>query len=89
MKLKTKMEIIQYMALVLLFIFGAILFYWAGYNIFKFYVVLIFSFLYVLWGYWHHGSHNRLDKTILLEYALFSLVIVLLAGLGLGVIRFF
>lgn len=88
MKLRTKIEIIQYLTLILIFASGSFTFYFVSQNIYKFYVVLTYAFLYILWGYWHHGHYNRLDKTILFEYALFSLVVVLLAGLGLGVIRF-
>lgn len=89
MKYKTKLEIVQYVVLITLFILGSIIFNLFSNALFKFYDVLVFAFLYVLWGYWHHGHYNRLNKAVILEYAFFALFLVLVSGLGLGVIRFF
>lgn len=88
LKEKDKIEIIQYLVLILIFSVGSIVFYKLDSVLYKFYAVIGFCCLYICWGYWHHGHLNRLDKLIIIEYSLVSLIVVLLTALGLGIIRF-
>ncbi|PIR42861.1 hypothetical protein CO058_02255 [candidate division WWE3 bacterium CG_4_9_14_0_2_um_filter_35_11] len=80
---------IQYVVLILAMFVASLLFQKTADNFSRFYILLILSLLYILWGVWHHGFTERLDKLILLEYSLVSAIVILLSALGLGIIRFF
>lgn len=79
----------QYLTLVFVAGVVAILFQQTPSNLNRFLYVVLFGFLYILWGYWHHGNYDRVDRLVIVEYSLVSLIMILLSALGLGVIRFF
>jgi hypothetical protein len=82
-------EIIQFLTLLLGLSIAAIIFQQTVSNLSRFGIIVAISVLYILWGYWHHAPKDRMLKMILLEYSLVAGMIILLAALGLGIIRFF
>lgn len=86
MKIKT-LEIIQFVSLFLVLFVSAILFNKTGSSLYRFLIIVIDAFLYVLWGVWHHRK-DGFNKMVLIEYGLVSVLIVILAAIGLGIVRF-
>lgn len=82
-------EVIQFLTLVLCLGIAAIIFQQTASNLQRFAIICALSVLYVFWGYWHHAPKDRMLKMILLEYSLVAVMIILLAALGLGIVRFF
>lgn len=80
---------IQYAVLALSMFVASLLFQKTADNFGRFYILLVLSLLYILWGVWHHGFTERLDKLVLFEYSLVSAIVILLSALGLGIVRFF
>lgn len=80
---------IQYIVLVSAMFVASLIFQKTADNFGRFYILVILSLLYTLWGIWHHGFTERLDKLVLFEYSLVSAIVILLSALGLGIIRFF
>lgn len=82
-------SLLQYSTLLLIASVIAIFFQKTADNLHRFWLVVLFGLVYIAWGYWHHGSYDRLDKLVIIEYSLVSLIMILLSALGLGIIRFF
>lgn len=80
---------IQYFVLVISMSIAALFFQKTADNFSRFYILVGLSLLYIVWGIWHHGYTERLDKLVLFEYSLVSAIVILLSALGLGIIRFF
>ena len=87
--MKIGLELVQWLVLFLVISIAAIFFQQTFANINRFFIILMLAIFYVAWGYWHHAHKDRLDKTVLLEYSLVSLIVTLIAALGMGIIRFF
>ena len=85
---KKAVTIIQYLVLLLGLSVAAIIFQQTFSNVSRFLIIVVVAVLYVVWGYWHHGFHGRFDRMVFLEYSLVSLIVIMLAALGLGLIRF-
>lgn len=87
--MKKSIEIIQFLVLLLVLSVSAIIFQQTFENLYRFLIIVCVAIFYVFWGYWHHSHLDRLDKTVILEYSLVAAIVVVLAALGLGIIRFF
>ena len=81
-------EIGQFFVLFLILFVSSIIFTNLSSNWSRFLVISIDAVLYVFWGIWHHYSKDRFSKIILLEYSLVAFFIVVLAAVGLGIVRF-
>jgi hypothetical protein len=88
MKINFK-EVLQFFALFGVLFVVSILFRNTAENMSRFVIIAIACGFYFVWGIWHHSSKERTNKIIVLEYALVSFLITLLAAMGLGVVRFF
>lgn len=86
---KVALEVIQFLTLILCLGVAAIIFQQTVDNMGRFGIIAAVCVLYVFWGYWHHAPTGRMVKMVLLEYTLVAAVIILLAALGLGIVRFF
>lgn len=82
-------EIFQFFSLFVVLSISAILFRNETENLYRFLIIVADALIYFFWGMWHHSHKDRLDFYILIEYGMVSLLIILLAALGLGVVRFF
>ena len=80
---------IQYAVLVLGMFVSALIFQKTADNLYRFYIIVVLSVLYVAWGLWHHGFTERFDKLVFFEYSLVSAIVIMLSALGLGIVRFF
>ena len=83
-----KLEIIQFLTLFLVLFVSSILFSKTGSQSLRFLIIFVDAILYTGWGVWHHYAKDRFNKLIFIEYALVSFLIIILAALGLGVVRF-
>lgn len=81
-------EYLQYVSLLVVLFFASNLFLTLAQSLYKFYVVLATSVFYVSWGVWHHRHMDRLDRVIVFEYFLVGLIVIALAAMGLGIVRF-
>ena len=81
-------ELFLFTVLFVILFASAILFSKIGDSFYRFLIIVADAVIYVFWGVWHHYSTDRFSKLILLEYALVAILIVILAALGLGVVRF-
>jgi hypothetical protein len=88
MKINLK-EFIQFFVLFSVLFVVAIVFRDTSDNLRRFLLILGSCVFYFLWGLWHHISSGRIDKLVVIEYGLVSFIIVFLAAMGLGVVRFF
>jgi hypothetical protein len=87
MNIKTS-EVIQFLSLFIILLISSILFNKTGSQLGRFSIIIADALLYVAWGVWHHYSKDRFSKIIMLEYSLVSLLIIILAAMGLGIVRF-
>lgn len=81
-------EVIQFLSLFIILLVSSILFNKTSSQLGRFAIIIIDAFLYVGWGVWHHYSKDRISKMIILEYSLVSFLIIILAAIGLGIVRF-
>lgn len=87
MNIKT-FEIIQFVSLFVVLFVSSILFNKTETQLGRFLIIAMDAILYVAWGVWHHYSKDRFNKIIILEYSLVSALIIILAAIGLGIVRF-
>lgn len=80
---------IQYVVLIFAMSVSALMFQKTADNLYRFYIIIVLSLLYIVWGLWHHGFTERLDKLVFFEYSLVSAIVIMLSALGLGIVRFF
>lgn len=88
MNKKTKLAIYQYCILVVLLIcgFGFVLIF-KNNKMLSYFSVLLISVSYFLWGYYRHSSERReFLFRVMLEYALFSILIGVLLIIILSII---
>lgn len=85
----TLTDIIQFTSLFILLSVSAIIFNNVGDNLERFFIIFVDCVMYIVWGCWHHYTKDRLDKIVLLEYTLVSVIVAALAAMGLGIVRFF
>ena len=82
-------EFVQFFILFSVLFIGAILFRETAENLMRFLIISGVCAIYFAWGIWHHSLRERINKIVIIEYGLVSFLIVLLAAMGLGIVRFF
>ncbi len=70
-----------YSTLAIIFILGALVFFQTTDRKLQISIVIITSFLYVIWGIIHHRLHHNLTAKIVIEYSL-------IGSLGMSLIFF-
>jgi transposase len=82
------LELIQFITLFIALFVSSILFSRTASHFLRFSIIAVDALLYVGWGVWHHYSKDRFNKIIFMEYSLVAIIIIILAALGLGIVRF-
>ena len=75
--MSTHQHVLEYILLIIVFILGIIIFVTVPNFTLKTITALLISATYTLWGVWHHYNHGHLNFSIMAEYFLVSIIILL------------